>query len=97
MKLDTYKEVIKILDVKDAKRLEKGKEPISIKTSKIVRKMMRYCDRYSDGKAISIYRGHQPYDVTELRTIKGWRNIYKAKISRLYLFYACKQTRRRVV
>lgn len=86
MKLDTYKDGRKILDVRDLERLEKSKVPISIKTSTKVRKFLRYCDRYSDGKAISIYRGHQPYDDSELRTIKGWRKIYRKPISEDYIF-----------
>lgn len=51
-----------------------------------MRNLLRYCDRYSDGKAISIYRGHQPYDDTELRTVKGWRKIYRKPISEDYIF-----------
>ena len=62
--IDTYKDGRKIIDIRDLKKLKKSKVPISIKTSTKVRNLLRYCDRYSDGKAISIYRGHQPYDDT---------------------------------
>lgn len=86
MKVDIYEDGRKIIDVRELKELEKSKVPISIKTSTKVRKFLRYCDRYSDGKAISIYRGHQPYDNTELRTVKGWRKIYRKPISDDYVF-----------
>lgn len=86
MGIDTYKDGRKIIDVRDLKKLKKSRVPISIKTSTKVRKFLRYCDRYLDGKAISIYRGHQPYDDSELRTIKGWRKIYRKPISEDYVF-----------
>lgn len=47
MKVDTYKDGRKIINVRDLKELEKSKVPISIKTSTKVRKFIRYCDRYS--------------------------------------------------
>lgn len=86
MTIDTYKDGRKILDLTEIVSLEKSEEPISVKTSTKIRKILRYCDRYSDGKAISIYRGHQPYDDTELRTVKGWRKIYRKPKSEFYVF-----------
>ena len=86
MKVNTYEDGRQILDIKDLKKLEKSKVPISIKTSKKVRKIVRYCDYFSDGKATTIYRGHQPYDNTELRTIKGWEREWRKPKSSDYVF-----------
>lgn len=77
---------MKILDIKDVKKLEKSKVPIRIKTSTKVRKIVRYCDYFSDGKATTIYRRHQPYDNTELRTIKGWERVWRKPKSSDYVF-----------
>lgn len=86
MKIDTYEDGRKIIDVRELKELEKSKEPISIKTSTKVREIVRYCDYFSDGKATTIYRGHQPYDDIELRTIKGWERVWRKPKSSDYVF-----------
>ena len=86
MNIDTYKNGRKLLDIKNVNILEENSEPISLKTSKNIRKINRYKDYYLNSKAITIYRDIQPYTHEELRTVTQWYKKNRKPKSYKYVF-----------
>lgn len=75
-----------IFDIMDLRYLDGKPEQFSVRTSKKVRKINRYCDYWADSKTTSVYRNIQPYDNAELNTLDGWFRLYRTPKDDSYVF-----------